>query len=158
MSSEQNITCIEQFYQAFAKGDAAAMISCYHDEVDFEDPAFGKLKGDQAKAMWQMLINRSKGNLAIEYSEIIADELKGQAQWIARYPFGPKKRNVVNRISASFVFQDGKIIKHTDVFDLWRWSQQALGLSGYLLGWTSFFAKKIQKTTNKQLADFMAKA
>ena len=158
MSNEQNIACIEQFYQAFAKGDAAGMISCYHDDVEFEDPAFGKLKGDQAKAMWQMLLNRAKGNLAIEYSEITADESTGQAKWIARYPFGPKKRSVVNRISASFVFQDGKIIKHTDVFDLWRWSQQALGLSGYLLGWAPFFAKKIQKTTNKQLADFMAKA
>ena len=38
---------------------------------------------------------------------------------------------------------DGKIIKHTDIFDLWEWSKQALGVSGYLLGWSGFMKNKI---------------
>jgi ketosteroid isomerase-like protein len=39
---------IETFYRAFAALDAEAMAACYHDEVTFEDPAFGQLQGEQA--------------------------------------------------------------------------------------------------------------
>jgi len=40
---------IETFYTSFANLDAETMISCYHDEITFEDPAFGVLKGERAK-------------------------------------------------------------------------------------------------------------
>jgi hypothetical protein len=53
------------------------------------------------------------------------------------------KTKVVNRISAQFYFQDGLIIRHTDDFDIWKWSKQALGLTGYLFGWTGFMQNKI---------------
>jgi hypothetical protein len=45
--------------------------------------------------------------------------------------------------SAQFYFQDGLIIRHTDDFDIWKWSKQALGLTGYLFGWTGFMQNKI---------------
>jgi hypothetical protein len=28
-------------------------------------------------------------------------------------------------------------MKHTDDFDIWKWSKQALGIPGHLLGWTT---------------------
>jgi hypothetical protein len=28
--------------------------------------------------------------------------------------------------------------KHTDDFDIWKWSKQAFSFTGYLLGWTGF--------------------
>jgi hypothetical protein len=62
---------------------------------------------------------------------------------IASYNFSKNKRPVVNRISAQFYFQDGLIIRHTDDFDIWKWSKQALGLTGYLFGWTGFMQNKI---------------
>ena len=34
------------------------MISCYHDNIIFSDPAFGELKGDDAKAMWQNALQK----------------------------------------------------------------------------------------------------
>ena len=37
-------------------------------------------------------------------------------------------------ISTAYEFKDGKIIKHTDKFDFYRWSRQALGLMGWVLG------------------------
>lgn len=46
---------ITQFYSAFQNLDAEGMINCYHEEVIFQDPAFGKLKGQDAKDMWRML-------------------------------------------------------------------------------------------------------
>jgi hypothetical protein len=75
--------------------------------------------------------------------------------WVVNYNYGSKKRSVKNHVAATFEFKDGKIIKQTDMFDLWRWSQQALGASGYLLGWSSFMNNKIQKTTNGLLKKFM---
>jgi ketosteroid isomerase-like protein len=36
---------IEKFYSAFAHADAEGMVSCYTDDITFEDPAFGVLKG-----------------------------------------------------------------------------------------------------------------
>ena len=53
--------------------------------------------------------------------------------------------------------QDGKIIEHTDVFDLWLWTKQAMGFVGYLIGWSSLLKNKIQKTTNSNLDQFMNK-
>ena len=44
---------IETFYTAFQNRDAETMISCYHNDIVFCDPAFGELKGDDAKAMWK---------------------------------------------------------------------------------------------------------
>ena len=39
---------------------------------------------------------------------------------------------VLNRIDARFTFRDGKIIRHEDSFDLWKWAGQALGMKGKL--------------------------
>ncbi|WP_299159185.1 nuclear transport factor 2 family protein [uncultured Tenacibaculum sp.] len=44
-------TIIENFYKAFSKIDAEAMVQCYHEDIVFNDPAFGTLKGDKAKNM-----------------------------------------------------------------------------------------------------------
>lgn len=142
-----NKQVIEKFYTSFANGNAQQMTSCYHDEVQFEDPAFGKLSGNDAKAMWEMLLSRNSG-LKVSFSNVEANENKGSANWVAEYTFGQTGRKVINKVSAKFEFSDGKIIKHTDYFDFWKWTQQALGWKGYLLGWTPFMQNKIQKRTN----------
>lgn len=51
---------IENFYEAFANLDAETMVSYYHDDIVFEDPAFGILKGNRAKNMWRMLCESQK--------------------------------------------------------------------------------------------------
>jgi hypothetical protein len=43
---------------------------------------------------------------------------------------------VHNVIDARFTFVAGRITRHVDSFDFWRWSRQALGPAGALLGWT----------------------
>ena len=101
--------------------------------------------------MWKMLIERSKGNLKIEFSEVKATEYLGSAQWIASYRFSKTNRKVVNSIAAKFHFQDGLIIKHIDDFDIWKWAKQALGIKGFLLGWTGYMQKKIQEQARMTL-------
>ncbi|WP_235295530.1 nuclear transport factor 2 family protein [Portibacter lacus] len=152
-----NEEVINKFYSSFSAADAEGMNSCYHKDVVFEDPAFGQLKGDRVRGMWSMLLKRSGGGLDVKFSDVKADEHTGSAKWIAKYNYGPKKRPVVNNVSASFEFKDGKIIKHTDHFDSWKWASMALGLPGKLLGWTPFLKNKVKGETNKLLDQFMAK-
>lgn len=148
---------IEEFYAGFAEGNAKTMASCYHKEIQFQDPAFGKLEGQDVIDMWEMLIEKGKGAIKIEFSDVEANALSGSAKWVATYTFSKTNRKVVNVIRASFVFKDGLIIKHTDDFDIWKWSKQALGLSGYLLGWTGFMQRKIQENALQSLRYYQSK-
>lgn len=152
MTSNENT--IIKFYTAFSNGNADQMYECYHPDVQFEDPVFGLLKGDEVSKMWKMLIDKSKGNIRIDFAEIKADEYSGSAHWIATYNFSKTNRKVINSIHAQFQFQNGLIIKHTDNFDLWKWSKQALGYKGLLFGWTGFMQKKIQKEALSALKNY----
>ncbi len=148
---------ITTFYSAFAKADWQTMANCYHEDAEFSDPAFRILKGKEVAAMWRMLIERSKGNISISFTNVVADEHRGSAEWVARYQFSATGRNVINRVHAEFEFKDGKISKHTDQFNMHKWASQAMGLKGKLLGWLPFFREKVQKTARKSLEQFMTK-
>lgn len=148
---------IEKFYNAFKEGNAEEMVSCYDDNIIFEDPAFGELKGEKAKMMWKMLLSKKEARAEISYSTIIIDNTvtRGTAKWTARYTYGPAKRKVVNHVNATFEIKNNKITRHTDNFNFWKWSMQALGFTGYVLGWSSFMKNKVQGFTNKALEQFI---
>ncbi|MCJ8169944.1 nuclear transport factor 2 family protein [Atopomonas sediminilitoris] len=133
-STHANAALIERFYTAFTQLDAETMASCYHPDVRFSDPAFIDLQGQQASDMWRMLCARA-ADFSLEFKVLDADAQQGSAQWVARYQFSKTGNQVVNRIAAEFRFKDGLIIEHRDRFNLWRWSAQALGIKGLLLGW-----------------------
>jgi hypothetical protein len=139
----ENEKTITKFYEAFANGDASKMRKCYHPNIEFRDPIFGSLKGNDVCQMWEMLIARSNANIKIKLSNVKSNDYHGVALWVATYNFSKNKRAVVNSIRAEFFFQDGLIRRHTDDFDIYRWSKQALGLTGYLFGWTGFMQNKI---------------
>lgn len=151
-----NEQLIEEFYAAFAAGNPKTMASCYHSELVFEDPVFGVLKGVDVSDMWQMLIERSKGHLKIEFSDVSANNNSGSAKWVATYLFSKTNRQVINNVAASFEFKDGLIYRHTDHFDFWKWCRQALGISGALLGWTGFMQRKIRQQALESLRKFQA--
>lgn len=149
-----NKTILENFYQAFADKDVEKMVGYYDDRIKFYDPAFGLLHGDDAKNMWRMLIARSKGELKISFKDVRTNAKTGTVNWQAEYKYRLTGRKVINKITAEFEFKEGKIISHTDNFDLWEWSKQALGWKGYLLGWTAFMRGKIRKQATKLLQDY----
>lgn len=148
-------TTIEKFYTAFQNRNAEEMCAYYHENIEFEDAAFGKLKGERAKNMWRMLCQNAK-DLKIEFSNIHIIGNKATAHWEAYYTFSQTGRKVHNSIDARFEFKDGKIIKHIDTFNIHKWAKQAMGFKGLLLGGTSFFKKKLNEQTNKLLDKFMA--
>ena len=153
--SDANRAVITEFYQAFQRLDAEAMSACYSEDVLFSDPAFGELRGRDAGDMWRMLTTRAK-DFSLTFDSVQADERSGSAHWVARYLFSQTGNTVVNDIQARFVLRDGKICEHHDTFDLWKWSRQALGVKGLLLGWTPLVGNAVRKQALKGLRAFQA--
>lgn len=151
-----NAELIQTFYRAFQQRDAETMAACYAPNVVFSDPVFQNLEGEQAGDMWRMLLSRST-DLHLEFDGVEADGEQGKAHWVATYSFSQTGRKVVNDIHASFVFRNGKIIRHTDQFNLWKWSHQALGFKGLLLGWSPLVQNAIRKQAGQGLALFRQK-
>ena len=59
----------------------------------------------------------------------------------------------------AFAFDDdGRIVRHQDTFDLWRWSRMALGAKGAALGWTPLVKKAIRAQARKSLDAWMARS
>lgn len=156
MSADANRALITRFYEAFARKDGAAMAACYHPQARFTDPAFPNLRGAEIGAMWTMLCQRAQ-DFSLEFRDIQADGERGSAHWEAKYLFSKTGRQVHNVIEATFRFQDGLIVEHTDSFSFWRWSRQALGLPGVLLGWSGFLRGKVQAEAARGLAAFQRK-
>lgn len=148
---------IERFYTAFQKLDYTTMNNCYSDDIMFSDPAFGMLRGDEVKSMWEMLCKKAK-DFSLTFSNIqLLDEEYATCNWVATYIFTGTGRKVVNTIKAHMRIKDGQIIEHSDAFKLSKWAAQALGWKGALLGWTGFMKRKIQLNARKNLISFIEK-
>lgn len=150
-----NKEIINKFYTSFSNGNVKGMLECYHKDIVFQDAVFGKLEGERAFKMWEMLLSKKKQNTIITFNNVEATAEKGKANWVVKYEYGAKKRKVINKVQANFKFKDSKIIEHLDDFNLWKWTQQAIGPAGYLMGWTTYMKNKIQKTTKSKLDRFI---
>jgi hypothetical protein len=47
-------------------------------------------------------------------------------------------------INSRFTLKDGLIHTQHDRFSMWKWSRQALGLQGLILGWTPHVRDKVR--------------
>ena len=147
---------ITKFYSSFQKLDAAGMNSCYSEDIIFSDPVFGVLKGDEVRAMWEMLCKNAK-DFSLEFSNIQSiDEEYATCNWVATYTFSGTGNKVVNSIKAFMKLKDGVIIEHSDAFRLSTWIGQALGWKGQLFGWTSFMKRAVQNRAKASLLRYMS--
>jgi ketosteroid isomerase-like protein len=149
-----NAQLITDFYSAFQRRDGDAMAAFYHPDAEFSDEVFLNLRHGGVTSMWRMLCERGK-DLTLEFRDVQADDRTGRAHWEAHYTFSASGRKVHNIIDAEFEFKDGKILRHRDRFDFHRWSRQALGPMGLLLGWTPFLKNKVRGTARGSLEKFM---
>jgi ketosteroid isomerase-like protein len=150
-----NTKLLERFYSAFQRLDFKTMQDCYSNDAVFSDPVFGLLKGDEVKAMWEMLC-RSATDFSLTYSNIeLLDHEYATCTWVASYLFSKTGRKITNHIKAFVRISDGKITEHSDAFRLSTWIGQALGWKGVLFGWTNFMKKAVQKQARKNLDRFM---
>jgi hypothetical protein len=149
-----------RFYSAFAELDANTMASCYAEDAVFDDPAFSLKGRREVGGMWSMLCdatkNKGRQDWRLEFNNVHADDATGRVHWEAHYRFSVTNRVVHNIIDAEFSFTpEGLIFRHKDTFDFWRWSRQALGLGGYVLGWMPFFRKQMREQTRGALAKYL---
>lgn len=152
-----NEELIHTFYTAFQRKDGAAMAACYHPDAEFSDPVFPMLKGSEVGEMWKMLCHRGK-DLSLDYSGVSAEGDRGKAHWEAHYTFSATGKKVHNIIDAELEFRDGKIYRHRDHFDFWKWSRQALGVVGWLGGWSGALQGKVQLQAASGLAAWIARS
>ena len=148
-----NEEVIKTFYTAFAKLDYTTMQNCYDDEAVFNDPVFGILHGKQIGSMWKMLCTGAR-DFSLEFDKPEAGEEYGTCCWTAKYTFSKTGRSVINNVKAHMRFSNAKIIEHTDEFDLYKWSRQAFGVQGWLLGWSGFMKNKIRYQALTKLQNF----
>ncbi len=116
MDSNQKL--ITTFYTCFGNKDYLGMQNCYANNAIFNDEVFKNLNAQEVKAMWQMLILKGK-DLKIEFSQIKSHENSVTAHWVAYYTFSATGKKVINRINASFIIVNHKIVKHTDRFNFY---------------------------------------
>ncbi len=156
-----NEQTLHRFYGAFAALDPDTMAGCYAPGVGFRDEVFTLNGRDAVMGMWRMLCEAvqagGRADWRLEFSAITADAGTGQAHWDATYRFSTTGRMVQNRIDARVRFDaHGKIVQHHDSFDFWRWSRQALGPPGLLLGWSPWLRKQVRGKAAASLRKYLA--
>ncbi len=153
---------IESLYAALARLDGAAMQACYAEGATFRDEAFDLRGAGQIGGMWRMLCDATRAKGAdvwrVQASGIVMQGPVGHAHWEAHYRFSASGRLVHNIIDGTFTFDARqRILTHVDRFNFWRWSRQALGLPGLLLGWSPMLQNKVRARAAANLATYLAK-
>jgi hypothetical protein len=148
---------IETFYAAFERLDGAAMAACYAEDARFDDEAFSLTGRREIGGMWSMLCEAVKAKGRDVWKLDVSAITDNSAHWEAHYRFSATGRMVHNIIEAKFEFNAaGLITRHRDSFDFWRWSRQALGAPGMLLGWSPFLRGKVRAQAAANLTKFLA--
>lgn len=146
-----SLPSIDNFFKAFQSLDASKMAEVYAPKATFSDEVF-ELEGAEAIGqMWAMLVGNitrsGKDHWSLTYKIESRDLTTCEATWEAKYLFSATGRIVVNRVTSTFVFDaNGKVKEQEDQFDFWRWSRQAFGVTGFLLGWNPLFKRKVRAT------------
>ena len=122
----------------------------------FSDPVFPLLNARGARMMWNMLLTRAE-DLGIEVKIIEDSPAHASVDWVAHYTFGATGRPVVNRVHTEMALANGRIVRQVDSFSLWRWSRQALGAKGWLLGWTPVVRDRIRAQAAHSLREYARK-
>lgn len=143
-----------RFWGALAARDAEAMAACYAHDASFEDEVF-QLRGPGCGMMWRMLFQGAADLRIKVHPLVVADNGIARGTWEAWYTFSSTGRPVHNRITTRLVLRDGRIVDHQDTFPFYKWSRQALGAKGWLLGWTPLVRKAVRKQARKRLEKWM---
>jgi hypothetical protein len=147
---------IERLYRCFASLDARGMAACYADDALFDDEVFSLRGRHQIGGMWSMLVDAIRKQGRKDWKLEVRDITDHGAHWEPTYRFSSTGRLVHNVIDAEFEFDSQGLIKRQrDRFDFWRWSRQALGGAGALLGWSGFLRGKVRRSAARRLDKYL---
>jgi hypothetical protein len=151
-----DVALVERFYAAFGRRDHGAMAASYAHTALFSDPVFQALTGPRIGTMWRMLCERAT-DLRVECGPVRLEGDTARVEWQAWYTYSATGRRVHNRIVAALSLEQGLIRRHDDMFDLYRWARQALGVKGLVLGWTPPVQRAIRRQAIRSLDAFAAR-
>ncbi|KAG8746341.1 hypothetical protein FRC10_005330 [Ceratobasidium sp. 414] len=163
-----------RWFAAYSSGDYEGMKALAAPDYVFEDPAFGRLEGNRALAMYKMFLSgrdRSKAVWNVHEVKPSTDSQKvlgspppkspltKSPQAIVRFEAVYKfnGRPVTNQITSNILVVDGRVKEQIDKFDVPTWAGQALGIFGWLFGNFSFFQNSVKQKANARLDMFIAK-
>ena len=135
---------VYNYYSAFRKLNADAMINCYSNSIIYKDPLFGILQSEDVFIKTKMLcdiLRNSEFKLKLISNSKIEDVIV--VHWEADLLFGKKKREIICQIKSEFIVERETITSHTDDFSINNLAVQATGLKGSIVGSTSFFKRKL---------------
>jgi len=160
----------ERLVAAFARLDGDAMAACHSANASFQDQAFSLQGQRQIGGMWRTLCSatgeRGRAAWKLDLRRLTDRSAHWEAHWEAQreaqreacYRFNASGRLVHKRIDAEFDLDAaGLAQRHRDRFDFWRWSRQALGLPGRMLGSTPFPGNKVRAQAAAKLQQYLAK-
>ncbi len=137
---------LDRLYAAFTRLDGAAMAACYAEDAEFRDPVFHLRGRDEVGAMWGMLCEQVRAGGLQHWRLSVRDHGHSQMRVEVEYPYAPTGRVVHNFIHSQFEFDaQGLVLRQVDRFGLWRWTRQALGWRGTLLGWTPWVRRRVRQ-------------
>lgn len=154
--SDVNADAARRYWAALAAKDGKGMAKCYAADARFRDEVFD-LRGREPGAMWRMLFSGAQ-DLRITTHPLTVANHEATGIWEARYLFSATGRQVRNVIATTLTLRDGKIVQQRDRFSFWRWSGQALGVKGWIFGWTPLVRKAVRKQARGRLQKWMAKS
>lgn len=151
---------VQDFFDALARLDAYALAQCYAPSARFEDAAWS-LQGTEAiAAMWEMICDDTRRLGAdvwrLECLRIRGTRHRCKVDWRLSHRDPATGRLIHQRMESRFLLtRDGRIDFHENRFSLWRWSRQARGLSGWLLGWTPIMRQRVRHDAAQRLDRYL---
>jgi len=152
-SSEDTITdppavLLLKFFKAVQTQDVKAIGECYHNDIEYYEPAYGKMTGPRALGYWSFFFSQVK-EMQCEYDGLKINGDKGTLHIEEWYTWSATGHAVHNLVDCEFDFKDGKIFRHIDNYNLNAWAFQSLGAK--YLGWT----KKTREQEVEKFEDFL---
>lgn len=147
------------FYVALQRLDDATLRACYAPDAEYEDPSF-RLEGiDRIAMMWEMLCDTTRrvdpDVWRLDWDDVRGTRHRCKALRRVRYRHPVTGRLVEHVVESRFQFnRDGKIERQLERYDLWSWSRQAYGASGWLYGWTPLMRARLRHGGHRALATY----
>jgi len=138
-SSEETYTdphslLLVKYLQAIKEQDLKTISSCFHEEAEFYEPAYGKLTGPKIAAWWTFFFAQAK-EFHSEFDSLKVNGDKATVHSEHWYYWNATGAGVHNLVESEFDFKDGKIFRQIDNYNLNAWAFQAL--ESKFMGWTN---------------------
>ena len=124
MSAEENTRLAQSAYEAFGRGDMAALAEVMADDIEWvspgdpdDDPNAGTFKGKEAVLGWFGGLASSLDFTTFEPREFIAQNDKVVSLVYAEATVRDTGRAVVNHEAHVWTFRDGKLARFQNYFD-----------------------------------------